>query len=142
MSQDIHALIRLRKWSVDEARRALGELLGHEAELTRRQQALEAGVRREQEIATADPTGIAALSYGAFAESVVRDRARLADARARLDAAIAKQQDVVADAFREFKTVELLQRNRDQRAALERGRKEQALMDEIAATNHRRRAVA
>lgn len=143
MAGDIHALIRLKKFAVDEARRALGELLAHEAELTRREQALEAGVRREQELATADPTGIAAMAYGRFAESVVLDRARFADARRKLDAAIAKQQDVVAEAFNEFKTAEILQRQREARAAYERERKEQIVLDEIAAINHaRRRAEA
>lgn len=142
MSQDIHALIRLKKFTVDEQRRALGELLGHEAELTRREQALEAGVKREQQLATDDPTGIAAQSYGAFAESVVRDRARMQDARAKLEAAIARQQDVVAEAYREFKTVEILQQNRDRRAAQEWARKDRIAMDEIAANNHRRRQVA
>lgn len=142
MSQDIKTLIRLKKFTVDEERRKLGELLGHEAELTRREQALEAGVKREQELATADPTGIAAQSYGIFAESVVRDRARMKDARSKLEAAITRQQDVVAEAYREFKTVEILQQNRDRRAALERARKDQIAMDEIAANNHRRRAVA
>jgi flagellar export protein FliJ len=142
MAQDIKALIRLKKFGVDEERRKLGELLGHEAELTRREQALEAGVKREQELATADPTGICAQSYGNFAESVVRDRARMRDARAKLEAAIARQQDVVAEAYREFKTVEILQQNRDRRAALEYARKDQIIMDEIAANNHRRRAVA
>lgn len=142
MSQDIHALIRLKKFTVDEQRRALGELLGHEAELTRREQALEAGVKREQQLATDDPTGIAAQSYGAFAESVVRDRARMKDARAKLEAAIARQQDVVAEAYREFKTVEILQQNRDRRAAQEWARKDRIAMDEIAANNHRRRQVA
>ena len=142
MSQDIHTLIRVKKFTVDEERRKLGEILGHEAELTRREQALEAGVKREQELASADPTGIGARSYGSFAESVVRDRARMKDARAKLEAAIAQQQDVVAEAYREFKTVEILQQNRDRRAGIERARKEQAAMDEIAANNHRRRAVA
>lgn len=142
MSQDIATLIRLKKFTVDEERRKLGELLAHEAELTRREHALEAGVKREQALAAADPTGIGAQSYGRFAESVVRDRARMKDARTKLEAAIARQQDVVAEAYREFKTVEILQQNRDRRAALEFARKEQIAMDEIAANNHRRRQVA
>ncbi|SBW01611.1 conserved hypothetical protein [uncultured Alphaproteobacteria bacterium] len=143
MAGDIHALIRLKKFAVDEARRALGELLAHEAELTRRQQALEAGVRREQELASADPTGISAMAYGRFAESVVQDRARFAEARRRIEAAIAQQQDAVAAAFNEFKTAEILQRQRDRRAAYDRARKEQVALDEIAAINHaRRHAVA
>lgn len=143
MAGDIHALIRLKKFAVDEARRALGELLAHEAELTRRQQALEAGVRREQELAAADSTGLSAMAYGRFAESVVLDRARFAEARRKIEAAIAQQQDVVAEAFTEFKTAEILQRQRDRRAAYDRARKEQVALDEIAAINHaRRHAVA
>lgn len=142
MAADIHALIRLKKFAVDEARRALGELLGHAEELTRREQALEAGVRREQELASADPTGVSAMAYGRFAESVVRDRARFAEARRKLETAIAKQQDAVAEAFNEFKTAEILQRQRDARAAYDRARKEQVALDEIAAINHARRHAA
>ncbi len=139
MAGDIHALIRLKKFAVDEARRGLGELLAHEAELTRREQALEAGVRREQELAAADTTGLSAMAYGRFAESVVIDRGRFAAARRNLEAAIAKQQDAVAEAFNAFKTAEILQRQRDARAAYARARKEQDTLDEIAAINHARR---
>ena len=70
----------------------------------------------------------------------VRRGARQCSGPARdLEAAIAKQQDVVAEAFNEFKTAEILQRQRDARAAYERDRKEQIVLDEIAAINHARR---
>lgn len=138
-SKDIHALIRLKKWTVDEERRALAQLLAREAEVIRLQQRLEEEVRREQAVAASDAAGLAGLAYGAFAKSAVNKRARLATARAQVEAEIAAQRGKVAEAFQDFKTLEQVQANRDRRAAIERGRKEQAAMDEIAAINHRRR---
>jgi flagellar protein FliJ len=138
-SKDIHSLIRLKKWTVDEERRALAELLSQEAAVIRNQRMLEERVRREQAVAAADATGLAGRSYGAFARAAVDKRAKLEMARAEIEKAVAAQRDKVAEAFQDFKTLEQIQANRDRRAAIERGRKEQATMDEIAAINHRRR---
>ncbi len=139
MAKDIHFLIRLKKWTVDEERRALADLLAKEAEVMRRQRILEDGLRHEQAIAAADPAGPAGQAYGRFAEAAVEKRAKLAAARVQIAAAITARCDEVAEAFLDFKTVEQIQKNRDLRAAAERSRKEQVTMDEIAAINHRRR---
>lgn len=139
MSKDIKGLIRLRKWTVDEQRRALAELLAQEEAIIRRQRALEEMIVSEQKVAANDPTGVAARAYGDFARAAVDTRARLDGERRQIGTAIAAQQEKLAEAFRDFKTFEQIQKNRDARAAIERGRKEQAVMDETAANNFRRR---
>ncbi|MBN2752041.1 MAG: hypothetical protein JXQ84_04965 [Rhodospirillaceae bacterium] len=139
MAKDIHSLIRLKKWTVDEEQRALSHLQEQEAELLRRRAALEDSVRHEQVVAAADPTGLVGRAYGDFAKAAVANRVALDALHARLTSAIAVQRDKIAEAFRETKTLEQIQQNRDRRAALERGRKELAAMDELAAINHRRR---
>ncbi len=138
-NQDIRPLIRLRKWTVDEERRALADLLAREAAVIHRQQTLEEEIRREQAVAAADPTGLAGQAYAAFAAAAVVLRERLQKQRADAARAVAAQRDKVAEAFQEFKTLEQIQKNRDQRAAIERNRKEQVVMDEVAAINHSRR---
>ncbi|WP_337995955.1 hypothetical protein [Oleispirillum naphthae] len=137
--KDIHALIRLKKWMVDEERRILGQMLAQEAVVARRRAALEDEVRREQTVAAADPAGLAGRAYGDFAAAAVARRTRLDQERILLEAAISGQRDKVAEVYRDFKTLEQIQKNRDLRAAAERARKEQAALDEIAAINHRRR---
>jgi flagellar export protein FliJ len=140
--KDIHSLIRLKKWTVDEERRALSDILAQETAVIRRQLSLEETVRREQAVAAADTTGLAGRAYGAFARAAVELRERLEKQRDEIAKAVAAQRDKVAVAFQEFKTLEQIQKNRDARARVERDRKEQAAMDEIAANNHRRRHAA
>jgi len=139
MAKDIHALIRLKKWMVDEERRILGQMQAQEAEVARRRAALDEEIQREQKISAADPAGLAGRAYGDFARAAVARRTHLEQERIAIAAAVAGQRDKVAEVYRDFKTLEQIQKNRDLRAAAERARKDQVTMDEIAAINHRRR---
>jgi flagellar export protein FliJ len=137
MEKDLSTLVRLKKWVVDEEQRALAELLGQIADIENRQKLLQEHVKSEQEAAAADPEGLG-FAYGSFANSVIQIRAQFEKALQDLEQQVLTQREKIAEAYRDFKTVEQLQKNREKRAQIEQDRKDQMLMDEMAATTHRR----
>lgn len=137
MAKDLHTLIRLRAFEVDECRRSLGDLLRAEDVLIARQQALEAGYAKEVQFAQENP-GFG-QTLGAYIARYAENKDQLLQQRKALDAAIQVARDVLATAYKELKTVELTQENRDLEAQKERNRKEQAFLDELGQDRHRRR---
>ena len=137
MAKDLHAVIRLRQWDVDEKRRAMGALLRREQEIVEQQHALEAELKREGEAAR--KTEDAGFIFGAYYQRYQMRRDQLAQALTTLQGLIEKAQDELADAFRELKTFEISQENRDKREAEAENRKDQVALDEIAMPLHRRR---
>ena len=133
---DLKGVIRLHKFRVDEKRRALGELLAAEAELIARLSAMDAELERERQAAQSEEAG---FTFEAYYQHYRQRRAQiegmLVELRERLDAA----QDDLAESFKELKTFEISQENREKRDAAERERKEQIQLDEIAQQLHRRR---
>ncbi|MEO5374172.1 MAG: flagellar export protein FliJ [Alphaproteobacteria bacterium] len=141
MGKDLKSLIRFSKWGVDEKRRALGEMLRREAEVVEAQDQLEAELRHEQQVAAADMEGIG-MVYSAYAHRYMARREDLAQTLANVQGLIAKAQDELAEAYRELKTYEISQANREKRQREEEGRRDQAVLDEIGLNLHRRRQLA
>lgn len=136
--KDLHTVIRLRKWDVDEKRRELGALLAEEINLRERRAALDEEIRAENDCARSH-VGEADLTLGSYA---ARAHAR----RTQLDAAIEEAykrvqaaQDELAEMFKDLKTFELAQEARDEAERQERNRKEQGVMDDIGLELFRRR---
>jgi flagellar export protein FliJ len=138
---DLHNLIRLHEWQVDEKRRRLGELLRVLDDLENRLKRLEEEVVREQHVAAQDPSG-AGFLYGNYAEAVIERREKLKESIARAEAEIARARDDLREAYRDLKKYEIAQRNRDQRAAAEAARKEQVVLDELGIQGYRQRLTA
>lgn len=137
MGRDLHALIRLHKWHLDERRRELGELLGREQEIQKRIDALDAECEHEREIARRDP--VVGQAYGRYHERYAAKRDALVQAMAQVQEEIEAARDELAEAFREAKTLELTQEARERRALAEAERRETLFLDEIGLTQHRRR---
>lgn len=135
---DLHNLIRLHEWQVDEKRRRLGELLRVLDDLENRLKRLEEEVVREQQVAAHDPSG-AGFLYGNYAEAVIERREKLKESISRAEAEIARARDDLREAYRDLKKYEIAQRNRDQRAAAEAARKEQIVLDELGIQGYRQR---
>ena len=93
---------------------------------------------REQQVAAADPTN-AGFTYAAFAEDHRRRRERLARLKAELAVEIDAARDRLADAYRQLKVLEEVQKERRRQERAEEARREQAAFDEIAQTQHRMR---
>ena len=139
MDRGIPALIRLRRWTVDEERRKLAVLQEEEARLAELAERLEAEILKERKVAEDDPAGPGGRAFGAFIAAAATERTRLSAERAKLARIIEVQRDSLAEAFRDLKTLEQLQKNRARRAAQEAARREQAVLDEIAQTGFQRR---
>ena len=130
MAKDIHSLIRLHDWQVDEKRRALAELLGAVSALEGRARKLESDLVSEQK-AAADQPDESGLYYGNYAEVVILRREELAGAIAEVEKQILDARDILSEAYRELKKYEVVQENRDARELAETERREQIVLDEL-----------
>jgi flagellar export protein FliJ len=136
--KDLHTLIRLRKWDVDEKQRVLATLLRQEEGVIAKQAELEAEVKAEMAFAGQLPADQRGTLTGYLK--------RCEGFRAALDAAlrdirnrIAVAQDHLAEAFRRLKTFEVTQDQRDVAEAKEEARLETIMLDEIGLNLHRRK---
>lgn len=136
--KDLHSLIRLRKWDVDEKRRALATLLRHEESVVERQRALEDEIRAEIEFANQAPVELRGTLPGYLARSDEM-RQRLAEALREVQARVAYAQEELADSYRRSKTLEVTQASRDKAAAQEEDRKEEMDLNEVGLNLFRRR---
>ena len=130
MAKDIHSLIRLHDWQVDEKRRALAELLGAISALEGQARKLESDLISEQK-AAADQPDESGLYYGNYAEVVILRREELTGAIAEVEKQILDARDILSEAYRELKKYEVVQENRDARDHAETERREQIVLDEL-----------
>lgn len=139
MGHDLTGIIRVRRYALDEKRRALAELQEQEDKIIAHLKALEEELQREKEAAAAAPS--MSFTYGAYVDAYIDKREHneriLSQLRQKIDAA----RDEIAEAFRELKTFEITQEEREKREAEEIDRKEQIVLDEIGTTLHRRRGL-
>lgn len=141
MAKDLHNLIQIHEWDVDEKRRKLGELLRLLENLEAQAQALEEELLREQQAAQQSPEE-AGFLYGDYAETVIDRRERIQESIRQMEAAIEDAREELRLAYVELKKYEVAQENRDKRATLERNRREQAESDDVGLEGFRRSKMA
>jgi flagellar protein FliJ len=134
---ELHSLIRLGRWKLDEKRRALAEMHALADRLRADRERLEAEIRHEQEVAGASQE--IGFSYAGFAGQAIDRRRRLDQSILQVQERIEEATGEVAAAFQELKRYELAQEGRDRREGERRRRKEGAALDEIALTGFMRR---
>jgi flagellar export protein FliJ len=137
MAKKLKTLIRLNKWTVDERRRELGVLLAREEALKADLAALEQELLNEQKTASEDPT-LAGFGLGAYVQRYLHRKAQFLSLLANIAREILAAQDRLAEAYKELKTVEEVEKNRAKLELEEANRKEQQTLDEIASTRHQR----
>ncbi len=130
MAKDLHTLIRLNEWSVDERRRELGQVLQSLADLEDGLHRLGEELAREQQVVQASPDE-AGFFYGNYANAVIDRRDHLKNGIARMEDEVAKAREKLNDAYRDLKKYEVVQENRDLRAAQEEAREERITLDEL-----------
>lgn len=135
---NLGALIRTRKWQLDEKRRQLSELYELDESLHQRLQALASEVEREKAAALADHDGAGRAVLANWLAEARRRRERLKGSRERLRDEITAQESVVAEAFEEFKKIELVAEDRARRAAAREAARETRRLDDIGLEAHRR----
>jgi flagellar FliJ protein len=138
VKKDLHSLIRLRKWDVDEKQRNLATLLRHEESVLERQQAHEDEIKAELAFASAAPVELRGTLSG-YLVRADEMRGRLVQALLEVQMRVAHAQDELAESYRKSKTLEVTQANRDKEEAVEEGRREEADLNEIGLTLFRRR---
>ncbi len=136
MKSRSESLIRLKKFQVDEKRRAVSQIDMMMADFERMAGELDQQIELEH-----NKTGISDAShfaYSTFAKAALQRRDNLLasaeDMREKLEAA----QDELAEALEDLKKVELLSQREHGRVVAEENKVEQAEYDEIARMRHLR----
>ncbi|MBC8339388.1 MAG: flagellar export protein FliJ [Rhodospirillales bacterium] len=136
MAKDLHTLIRLNEWTVDERRRELGDVLASLASLEDGLQRLRDELVREQKAVQASPE-VAGLFYGNYANAVIDKRHHLDEGIARMEAEVNKARERLDEAYRELKKYEIAHENRIVEETKEADRLEQVELDEMGLNAHR-----
>ena len=139
MAKDLHSLIRLQSWEVDEKRRKLGEYLRIVESLENRMQQLRDELKQEQAVASESPIEGGAL-YGNFAKAVIAERKSLNESIGKAEDEVAFARDELRISYQQQKTYEMSQKTRDKKEEKERKRVEQIDLDEVAAESHRQKS--
>lgn len=138
MARDLKGVIRYRKWIVDEKRRVLSMYLDREQEI------IDYGLQldreeEEQRMVAGQHAYEGGRSFAAWATMNKERRVKLAAALVEIRRRIEEAQDDLSDSFKELKTFEIAQENRETAEQAERDRKTQLQMDEIGLEQFRRR---
>jgi flagellar FliJ protein len=138
--KELHTLIRLRKWDVDERQRALAVLLRQEEGVIERQAALEAEIVAELAFTAQLPPDQRGTLHG-YLKRCEHFRAALDAALQDIRQRIAGAQDLLAEAYRRLKTFEVTQDQRDLVEEKEAARLETLDLNEIGLNLHRRKTA-
>lgn len=130
MGKDLHNLIRLHDWQVDERQRALADLLRAVAALEAKVRQLEDDLARERQ-AAAEAPGEIGIFYGSFAKATIARRRDLEGAIAEAEREVEAARDRLRAAYRELKKYEVVQARRESRRAAERDSREKRFLDEV-----------
>lgn len=133
-------MIRLNRWKVDEQRRKVTELEMLAEELAQQATDLQNQIEREGRNAGDDVE--ARRAYSAFLQGALVRRDKLRVSIDELQTEISGAKDALADAYRELKSYEIAQANRDRREAQKQALRERVKMDEIGLGMYRRKAAS
>ena len=140
-AKDLHTLIRLRKFEVDERQRAVATLLRREEAILAAQRALAEEIEREKAFVTQAEVP-ETFTFSAYLERCEERRQEMDNALVEARKLIEDARDQLADAYRRLKTFEVTQEQRDEAEEKEFNRREQIDLDEIGLNLHRRRNLA
>jgi flagellar export protein FliJ len=139
--KDLHTLIRLRKWEVDERQRAVAVLLRREEAILTAQRELALEIEREKTfVGQADV--FETMTFSAYLERCEERRVEMANALVEIRKLIEEARDELAEAYRRLKTFEVTQERRDDAEEKEADRLERIELNEIGLNSHRRRNLA
>lgn len=136
---DLGPLIKYRKHTVDEKRRFLAQLYREAEQIERQKQAVEKQMEREIALAKDMDTTDASAFLNKYLEGARRKIKALEGSLRKMDVRIAAAQEDMRGVFAEMKKVEIIQRNREERAAATQKKKDDQEMDEVAIEQYRRR---
>jgi len=135
---DYKALIRIRRWELDEQRRQLGELNDALNTILNEKLRLLDELHREQKAVT-EADFLAASAIGNFTDRILKQQRQLEQARRSIEQQIEEKTEEVRQAFQELKKFELAQEEIEAQEAAEQNRRETIELDDIAVDSHSRR---
>ncbi len=133
----LDSLIRLHRWQLDEHRRQVAALEELAAKLRAEMQRLEAEKASEQDVAGRSAEG--AFAYGNYANALIERRAKLQQSLTETEQELVKAREALASVFQEVKRYEVAAARRVLAQRVERDRRQQNEMDDIAIDIHRRK---
>jgi len=133
----VAAMVRIHKWTLEERSRVLQELDRLRQKLQTAAAQLEAELVNEQHQARGG--GVASITYGGYAQSVIARRDHIAKSLAEVAAETEQARKDVAAAFQELKKYEIALANRERQRKQKEARAERQTLDDIGASMHRRR---
>jgi flagellar export protein FliJ len=137
---DLHTLIRVRKWNVEERQRVLAALLADEEKILDFQRALERELEQEKAVASAASADMR-YTLEPYIQRCRQRRDNIAAALVMIREKINEARDHLAEAYRNLKTFEITQEQRDAAEEAEESRKEQINLDEMGLELYRRNAA-
>ena len=132
----LDGIIRFRKWELDEKRRELAVLFEERNAIERSIEMLDQEMLDQQSMKESD---FGSVTLGAYIEGARKKRAWLLEDMRKKDAQIEEKQDIVSEAFRELKTMEIAERRQKDRLDKELARQEQAELDELGLQAYEKR---
>lgn len=137
-SKGLKTLVRLSRFDVDEKRRVLVELQAREDQILEdiRQHGIR--LKEEQQLAAGDATGIGYL-YGSYHQQWMAQREHHQIALMAARHMIEQARDALAESYRQLKTYEITQKERERKEREDANRKEQAFLDELGQQIHQRK---
>lgn len=133
----LKSVIRLRKHELDEKRRAIGQLIAQLDNVRREEQRELDNLEAEKTFAKTDAQALAAFPN--YNKRVQAKLVLLREEQVKLEAAIARAQAELQDAFKEYKTYEITEDNRAKRKAAAEKRVEDQTLDDIGIEGFRRK---
>jgi flagellar export protein FliJ len=135
---DLDSLIRLKRWYVDERRRALAALMMREEQLHLERAGLDRQMTKEASVVAADPTQ-AGFAFGLFAQGHRLRREQLERHIVAIKEEIEVAREQLAEAFRERQVFDEVKKQRARHEREEENRLAQIELDEIAQTQYQRK---
>lgn len=133
MKTSLQTLTRIKKFNIDEQRKIMVEYQDVEDKLINALQSLNDEFVREKEFA-AKNSGIG--DFGAYVKRYMKNREELEFALKDIRNKIEEVRNIIADMFKEQKTYEIVDENRQQRLEKEENNKEQKMLDEIGTNTY------
>ena len=133
MKSSLKTLARIQKFNIDEQRKKLNEQLAAEEKIVAGLQHLAEQFEAEKAFAREHEN---VGDFGAYVRRYLEQKENLEQALAMVRLKIAEIRDVIADMFKEQKTYEIVDKNREEREAKEEEHKTQQTLDEIGTNNY------
>ena len=133
MKNSLRTLSRIQKFQIDEQRKLLNEQLEKEEQLEKQLADMAAELEREKAFAGENPQ---VGDFGSYMKRHIERREKLENMLAGVRRRIEEIRDVISDMFKEQKTYEIVDRNRQERAVKEEDGKMQKTLDEIGTNNY------